>query len=105
MSILSVLYDNIDHEFHRFDRVLVKLADTPNQHALYLLNALFEDSEYSVEQDDTMCTIWFNLIDDMSSCLNEGIIIELLRCGVIVDPVREKMYLFSTPKTGMIKLQ
>ena len=94
MRKIEKLFEKHDDEFLKFDRIEHKLSKRPDLHAFILLDGLLsgdDDMITSAEHDE----IWLDVdLDELTKIITEEQIIDLIRCGVMLDEEHEGFSMF-----------
>lgn len=91
---IQAVFDTYEDEFLKFDRVQNKLSSRPDIHAFILLNSVFPES------GDMVTGAGHDIIyldvdaEKAGEDLTEAQLIDLHRCGVILDEETDSLAMF-----------
>lgn len=84
-----------DEEAGKFDRVEDKRSSRPDIHAFILLNELVPD-EKPIVTAATHDQFYIGVdMDKLVQVINRKHIVELVRCGVRLEPLTESLFMFT----------
>ena len=89
------LFEKHEGEHRHFERVVNKLSQRPDIHAFILLDRICPDPDRDIISSAEHDKIWLEPdLDDVNTEASEENVIELIRCGVLLDTKFEALYMF-----------
>jgi len=87
-------FEAVNDDYLEFDKVENKLSKRSDLHAFLLLDKIFGDHTRDIISAACHDEIWLAISPEEIESLNDGQILELVRCGVSYDDNNESLHLF-----------